>query len=324
MTRSAPTLAARTGGAGRDNGESRSVVASLDTVDKRFGSGGSTIDAVRGVSLELRRGEVVGFLGANGAGKSTTMKMLAGTLSPTSGRIRVVGGDPRRPETRRSIGYLPGDLSLPPSWTGHRALQLLAGLRGSGADWRPWCERLDYDPTRRIGTLSTGNRRKLGVIQAFMCQPDVLLLDEPTSGLDPFLQRTFDELVDEARGRGAAVLLSSHVLPEVERSADRIAVIRRGRLVRVDTLDALRTSTEQRIVFALATPINEDVLEDARRIDAVDTVEGDPSGRRVTVTITGPVQPVLDVLSVAGIERILSLTAGLDGLLDIEPQGAHA
>jgi ABC-2 type transport system ATP-binding protein len=295
------------------------VVASLESVGKRFGSGSATIDAVSAVDLELCRGEVVGFLGANGAGKSTTMKMLAGTLTPTSGRVRVLGGDPRSPETRRSIGYLPGDLVLPASWTGERALRLFAGLRSANIDWQPWCDRLVYDPTRRIGTLSTGNRRKLGVIQAFMSLPDVLLLDEPTSGLDPFLQRTFDELVDEARQRGAAVLLSSHVLPEVERSADRVAVIRRGQLVRVGTLDELRRSTEQRLEFFTATSVTAETRATLSRIAVA--VEADPGGRRLTVTVAGPVQPVLDALASAGIERIIPRSAGLERLLDTEPEG---
>lgn len=299
--------------------ETHSVVASLESVGKRFESGTTTIDAVSAVDLDLRRGEVLGFLGANGAGKSTTMKMLAGTLTPTSGRVRVLGGDPRSPETRRSIGYLPGDLALPPSWTGEQALRLFAGLRSMSIDWKPWCDRLAYDPTRRIGTLSTGNRRKLGVIQAFMSLPDVLLLDEPTSGLDPFLQRTFDELVDEARQRGAAVLLSSHVLPEVERSADRIAVIQRGRLARVGTLVELRRSTAQRLEFCTATSVAADARETLSRI--TDAVEADPGGRRLTVTVSGPVQPVLDALAPAGVERIISRSADLEGLLDAEQEG---
>jgi ABC-2 type transport system ATP-binding protein len=319
MTRSAQQLDARTADSGRGHHEPQPVVASLESVSKRFGSGTSATDAVRAVSLNLRRGEVVGFLGANGAGKSTTMKMLAGTLTPSSGRVRVLGGDPRAPETRRSIGYLPGDLDLPASWTGQQALRLFAGLRGLAVDWQPWCDRLNYDPTRRIGALSTGNRRKLGVIQAFMSHPEVLLLDEPTSGLDPFLQRTFDELVDEARGRGAAVLLSSHVLPEVERSADRIAVIRHGQLVRVDTLDELRRTTQQRLEFVTATPVATEVFEDLRRV--ADAVDNDPSGRHLTVTITGPVQPALTILAVAGIERITPRTAGLERLLDTEQEG---
>jgi ABC-2 type transport system ATP-binding protein len=303
-----------------ERSESRSIRASLESVSKRFRTRTSTIDAVDDLTLELRSGEVVGFLGANGAGKSTTMKMLAGTLTPTAGRVRVLGGDPRSPATRRSIGYLPGDLVLPPSWTGERALRLFAGLRGAGVDWTPWCDRLEYDPTRPIGALSTGNRRKLGVVQAFMSNPDLLLLDEPTSGLDPVLQRTFDELVAEARHRGAAVLLSSHVLPEVERSADRIAVIENGRLVRVATLEELRRGTEQRLEFVTTAPIAPALFEEVRRV--ADAVEGDPSGRRLIVTVTGAVQPVLDILAIAGVDRIISHTAGLERLMHAETKGS--
>lgn len=310
-----PTLARETGPTHRGDG----AAASVDAVGKRFGSGSATIRAVEAVSLELRPGEVVGFLGGNGAGKSTTMKMLAGLLSPTSGRVRVLGQDPRTPSTRRAIGYLPGDLLLPPSWTGVRALELFAGLRGTNGDWRPWCERLEYDPTRRIGTLSTGNRRKLGVIQAFMFHPDVLLLDEPTLGLDPFLQRTFDELVAEARARGAAVLLSSHVLPEVERSADRIAVIEQGRLVRTGTLDELRRNSGQRLEILTSRTISADAHQ--RLLGVVDAVDADPNHRRVTVTTGGPIQPALDVLADAGIDRIISRSGGLDRLLHTEPKG---
>jgi ABC-2 type transport system ATP-binding protein len=319
MTRPSQAIALR--GGVPDDRDTRSVAVSLESIGKRFTSATSTTDAVQNVSLELCRGEVVGFLGANGAGKSTTMKLLAGALTPTSGRVRVLGGDPRSPATRRSIGYLPGDLELPGSWTGEQALRLFAGLRSTAVDWRPWCERLAYDPTRRIGTLSTGNRRKLGVIQAFMSEPEVLLLDEPTSGLDPFVQRTFDELVDEARRRGAAVLLSSHVLPEVERSADRVAVIRRGRLVRVGTLDELHRSTQQRLEFHTAAPLDAAGRAALRRV--AEAVESDPSGRCLTVTVTGPVQPVLDALSVVGVERIVPRAAGLERLLDHEPEGTH-
>ncbi len=205
---------------------------------KHFGA----LRAVDDVNLVIERGEVFGYLGPNGAGKTTTVRLLLDFLRPTAGRAVVLGGSGADPEIRRRIGYLPGDLHLDPDYTGAEVLGLFGRLRG-GVD-QSWVdtllERFNLDPSRRVGQLSTGNRRKVGVVQAFMSRPELLLLDEPTSGLDPLLQHEFNALVREVVADGATVLLSSHVLPEVEALAGRVGIVRRGRLVAVAGVEELR------------------------------------------------------------------------------------
>jgi ABC-2 type transport system ATP-binding protein len=185
-----------------------------ERVTKRF----ATVTAVSGLSLQVRAGQVVGFLGPNGAGKTTTMRMLTGALRPTSGACGVLGGSLARDVTlRRRVGYLPGDLRLDPAMTGAQVLAWFGRLRGGldAARVDNLAHRLGLDLSRPFGTLSKGNRQKVGIIQALAHDPDVLILDEPTTGLDPLVQREFLALVRAAAGRGAAVLFSSHVLPEV-------------------------------------------------------------------------------------------------------------
>ena len=179
--------------------------------------GRSRSRGIVGLDLEVRTGEVFGFLGPNGAGKTTTIRVLLDLIRPTSGRALVLGRDSRR-ETlaiQARSGYLPGELSLYPNLTGRETLRYLANLRG-GVDWdyvAELTERLDCDLERKVADLSTGNKRKIGLIQAFMHRPELLILDEPTSGLDPLVQHEFYHLLDEARDAGQTVFLSSHVLP---------------------------------------------------------------------------------------------------------------
>ncbi len=187
----------------------------------------------RRLDLEVRTGEVFGFLGPNGAGKTTTIRLLLDLIRPTAGRALVLGRDSHRDTLaiQARSGYLPGELSLYPNLTGRETLRYLANLRG-GADWdrvTELCDRLDCDLGRKVADLSTGNKRKLGLVQAFMHRPELLILDEPTSGLDPLVQHEFYALVDGARDAGQTVFLSSHVLPEVQRVCDRVAFIREGR-----------------------------------------------------------------------------------------------
>ena len=184
---------------------------------KDFGHGRGLFE----LDLEVRRGEILGFLGPNGAGKSTTMRLLLDLIKPTSGTATLLGLDSRTGslEIRRRVGFLPGDLALYPALTGEAMLEYLADLRG-GTDRRvrdELAERFDADLGRRIRELSTGNRQKLGLIQAFMHEPELLILDEPIAGLDPLVQRSFHALLHEVAGQGRTVLLSSHTLSEVER-----------------------------------------------------------------------------------------------------------
>jgi beta-exotoxin I transport system ATP-binding protein len=219
----------------------------ITRLTKNYGQGHGLFD----LDLDVQRGEILGFLGPNGAGKSTTMRLLLDLIKPTSGSATLLGLDSRADslEIRRRVGFLPGELDLYPMLTGAAMLDYLAELRG-GVDRGvrdALAERFDADLGRRIRELSTGNRQKLGLIQAFMHEPELLILDEPIAGLDPLVQQSFHALLREVAAQGRTVFLSSHTLSEVERVADRVAMLRRGRLVVVDSLEDLREVAVQRL-----------------------------------------------------------------------------
>jgi len=200
--------------------------------------------ALRGIDLDVPAGTVFGYLGPNGAGKTTTIRLLTGLMRPTAGRAEVFGLDTVRDRERvqRRIGYLPGDFVAYPKMTGEQYLRYLANLRG-GIGWAAadaLAKRLDLDLGVRIGALSHGNKQKVGIVQAFMHEPDLLVLDEPTSGLDPLMQREFLAMVREAREQGRTVFLSSHVLSEVEAVADTVGMLLAGRLVVVESVHGLK------------------------------------------------------------------------------------
>jgi ABC-2 type transport system ATP-binding protein len=209
------------------------------------------VRALDGVDLEMRAGEVFGFIGPNGAGKSTTIRILLDLLRPSAGTVRVLGVDPHAggPALRARLGYLPGELTLEGTATARQLLGHLAQVRGGrGADRiEPLAQRFLLDLDRPVRTLSKGNKQKVGVIQALMHRPELALLDEPTSGLDPLLQQEFLTLVREERAAGTSVFLSSHVLSEVEGVADRVALVRDGRIAIVDDVAALRAAAGQRL-----------------------------------------------------------------------------
>ena len=217
------------------------------------------VRALAGVDLEITRGEVFGFLGPNGAGKSTTIRILLNLLRPTSGTAEVFGAAPSEagPQLRARIGYLPGELAMAGGRTAGALLDALADLRGGAGREQvaPLAERFGLDLDRPIRGLSKGNKQKVGVVQAVMHRPELLILDEPTSGLDPLLQREFLDLVLESRDAGATVFMSSHVLHEVEAVADRVAIIRRGRIVDVDDIAVLRRNAGQRVRFDFAEAV---------------------------------------------------------------------
>ncbi|RLK12073.1 ABC-2 type transport system ATP-binding protein [Micromonospora sp. M71_S20] len=212
-----------------------------------------------GLDLRVERGEVYGFLGPNGAGKSTTIRLLLDLIRPTSGRVSVLGADPRRDGValRRRIGYLAGDFVVDGRQSARELLTYLGNLRGGvpGARIDELAARLDLDLGRRIRGLSKGNRQKVGVVQAFMHEPELLILDEPTSGLDPFLQQEFLSMVREARADGRTVFMSSHVMSEVQQTADRVGIIREGRLVTVARVEELRERAVRRVEVTFAEPV---------------------------------------------------------------------
>jgi ABC-2 type transport system ATP-binding protein len=219
------------------------------------------------VDLELRveRGEVFGYLGPNGAGKSTTIRLLLDLIRPTNGRASILGHDTRAAsvEARRGVGYLPGDLRLADRLTGREQLDSLARLRGAAdqATRQGLVERFECVLDRPIKELSKGNRQKLGIVQAFMHRPDVLILDEPTGGLDPLNQGEFRRLVRETADEGRTVFLSSHSLDEVQHTADRVGVIRAGRLVDVDAVESLRERSPRHVTIRFGAPVDADAFE---------------------------------------------------------------
>jgi ABC-2 type transport system ATP-binding protein len=230
------------------------------------------VHALDGLDLEVRVGEVYGFLGPNGSGKTTTIRLLLDLIRPTGGSATVLGLDPRRDglALRRRVGYLGGEFVVEGRQTSAELLRYLGNLRGGVAPSRidELTERFGLDPSRRISTLSRGNRQKIGVVQAFMHDPELLILDEPTSGLDPVLQHEFASLVGEAASDGRTVFMSSHVMSEVQRVADRVGIIHRGRLTTVEGIDELqrRASRRVEIVFDAGTGV------DAATFEAIDEV----------------------------------------------------
>jgi ABC-2 type transport system ATP-binding protein len=276
---------------------------------KRFGK----LTAVDGLTLEVAPGDVVGFLGPNGAGKTTTIRMLMGFLRPSSGTAVVLGAPAGAVAVRGRVGYLPGDLRVDPTLTGRQLFAWYAQLRGRHDHRRredELCERLGLDPSRAFGTLSKGNRQKVGIVQAFCHDPHLLILDEPTTGLDPLVQREFLALVVQAAGRGAAVLFSSHVLPEVERAATRIAIVRQGRLVTVSPVEALLDTARRRLELRYSAPIAAGVFTGVPGVAHVDV-----DGPMVTLTIDGPVGPAMRVAADAG--TLLRVAPAGDDLEDL-------
>ncbi|MFH9352820.1 ABC transporter ATP-binding protein [Kitasatospora sp. NPDC017646] len=210
------------------------------------------------LDLTVRRGEIFGFLGPNGAGKTTTIRCLVGLLRPSAGRIRLLGLDPTADHRRLAprLGYLPGELRLYPELTGTQSLQLLGDLQGAATPRRAeLCERLGLtgaDLGRPVREYSRGMKQKLGLVQALQHDPELVVLDEPTEGLDPLVQEVFFALLEEAAHAGRTVLLSSHVLPEVQRACGRVALVRAGRLVAVRAVSTLRQERARRVRLALA------------------------------------------------------------------------
>ena len=206
---------------------------------------------IEDVDLEVRRGEVFGYLGPNGAGKTTTIRTLLDFIRPTRGSATVFDLDTRQNsvEIHRRVGYLNGELALYNDMTGEDLLKYLGNLRG-GLDWkyvRELAARFECDLPRRIQGLSLGNKQKLGLLQAFMHKPELLILDEPTNGLDPLMQHQFYDLLNETKKEGRTVFLSSHILPEVEKVCDRVGIIRQGRLVTVETIEKLKSHSVRQL-----------------------------------------------------------------------------
>jgi ABC-2 type transport system ATP-binding protein len=231
-----------------------SLAIQLNDLVKTFGA----VRALDGLDLEVRVGEVHGFLGPNGAGKSTTMRVLLGLLRRDSGSALMLGGDPWKDAAalHRRIAYVPGDVSLWPNLTGGEVIDMLGRMRG-GLDEKKRAdliERFELDPSKKARTYSKGNRQKVAVVAAFASNVELYLLDEPSSGLDPLMEAQFQRCVDEAKGQGATVLLSSHILAEAEALSDRISIIRNGMVVQSGTLAELRHLTRTTMSAETVSP----------------------------------------------------------------------
>lgn len=269
--------------------------------------------ALDGVDLRVPQGVVFGYLGPNGAGKSTTIRAITGLIRATSGRVDVLGHDVARDRdaAQRLIGYLPGDFVAYPDLTAAEYLHHLTSLRGgAGASAiSVLAERLALPLDRRFGSLSHGNRQKVGIVQAFMHDPPLLVLDEPSTGLDPLGQREFLTMVREARDQGRTVFLSSHVLSEVEAVADMVGVLRNGRLILTDTLSSLQRQALRRIdlVFGGAPPV--EALRHARGVREVVL-----TGSMAHVRVEGSVAELLRVAAPYGVENVLTHEADLGDL----------
>jgi ABC-2 type transport system ATP-binding protein len=227
-------------------------VIRTEQLTKTYGSHRGIID----IDLQVEEGEAFGFLGPNGAGKTTTIRTLLDHIRPTSGRATIFGIDTTADPIaiHRRLGYLPGEFALYDKLTGGQTIEYFANLRG-GVDkayQQGLIDRLDLDASRKFKEYSKGNKQKVGLVVALQHRPDLLLLDEPTSGLDPLVQQTFYEVIREAKAEGRTVFLSSHILSEVEKTADRVAIIRDGRLVKVDRVEALRDLAHHQVELRFA------------------------------------------------------------------------
>lgn len=276
-----------------------SPVIECKSVTKSYGSGRGVFD----LDLDVRRGEVFGFIGPNGAGKTTTIRLLMDLVRPDRGSIRIDGLDAHRDSLaiKRRVGYLPGELAQFPGVRAAYVIGLLAGLRGGVKEQSiaGLAKRFDIDLRRKYEELSHGNKQKVALIQAFMHEPQLLILDEPTLGLDPLMQREFRTLVRESAAAGITVFLSSHVLSEVEQICDRVALISRGRLVRVGSLAELRTVRAHRV---------EARFEGELRAEEVGSLPGISAAavddHHFTCTVQGSIAPLLHRLEEAGVTEL--------------------
>ncbi len=286
--------------------------AAIETfaLTKRYG----TTTAVAGLNLRIEHGQVFGFLGPNGAGKSTTIRMLMALQRPTHGRATVLGLDvagASSMEIHRRTGYLPGDLELFPRLTGRQHIAWFARARGLDdiSPAQQLTDRFQVVTDRPVHELSKGNRQKIGLVLAFMHRPELLILDEPTSGLDPLMQHEFENLLRDTTAEGHTVFLSSHELDEVQRIANRIAIIKEGRIVAEDTVDGLRRSAPKTVEVRFRHPVDSCKLS---AVAGVNVTAAD--GPHVTLGVTGEIGPVLKVIASLDPVDLTARPAGLDEL----------
>ena len=285
----------------------------LRQLTKRYGTRRGVLD----LDLTVAEGEIFGFLGPNGAGKTTTIRVLMGLIRPSAGEARVFGRDCWRQSTevKALVGFLPGDVHLQEQLSGRDVLAFFAAFRGGGDLTRGFklAADLDLDLDVRVKHLSKGNRQKLAVVQALMHDAPLIILDEPSSGLDPLMQATLLQLLREEQSRGRTVFLSSHVLPEVEQVAERVAIIREGRLVAVEDVARLKALREREMLVLLAEPVPA-APERLAALPGVRVLSVDPAGRQLRLAVRGAPGPLLRLLSELPVE---DLTAGPPDLEEV-------
>lgn len=283
------------------------IAVSLRGLTKHYGKSRGIED----ITFDVHRGEVFGFLGPNGSGKTTALRTLVGLIHATRGSAQILGLDALSPNPtlRENVGYLPGSLGLYSSMTGRAFLRFLANVRRKDCSSaiEQLARRLKVDLDRRIQDLSKGNRQKIGVIQAFMHSPQVLLLDEPTSGLDPLVQHEFESLLDESKSRGAAIILSSHVLSEVEHLADRVAIINEGSLLVVASVNTLKEHALRSVDLHFTSPPPEN---DFRNLPGVRDVSR--HGNMLTCSVLGSEHELLVAAVRHGVVTVTTREPSLD------------
>jgi ABC-2 type transport system ATP-binding protein len=264
------------------------AIIEIEKLTKSYGKSRGIID----LDLVVEQGEIFGFLGPNGAGKTTTIRTMLDLIRPTSGRVRVFGVESSADPVaiHRRVGYIPGEFTLYDRLTGRQTLEYFANLRG-GVDpayQASLVERFELDVSRRFREYSKGNKQKVGVVIALQHRPELLVLDEPTSGLDPLVQQTFFTTLRETVADGATVFLSSHILSEVEKSCDRVAIIREGRLAKLDTVDGLRDLAHHQVELRFAGSVPTAAFE---ALPGVSDLVADDHVLRMRVA--GPITPVV-------------------------------
>lgn len=274
------------------------TAVSARSLTKRFGRR----EVLHGVDFDIPAGSVFGVIGPNGAGKTTTMRCLLDIIRPSGGKVTVLGKDPRAggPDLRRRIGYLPGELFLEGRVTGRKLLAHYQAISGPVPPGRidELAERLNLDLDRHTRKLSKGNKQKLGLVQAFMHEPELLVLDEPTSGLDPLVQQEFHAMLREARHRGQTVFLSSHVLSEVQQTADTVAILRDGRIIAVESVSGLREGAVRRVRLTASGIAAHDavaLLAGVPGVGQVEVLEAD-GGVTLSAVLEGNIQPLVHAL----------------------------
>lgn len=293
--------------------ESEAVVA-VSGLRKRFGR----TQVLDGLDLTVEKGSVAGFLGPNGAGKSTTIRVLLGTYRRDGGSVSVLGGDPVRDAVaiHRRIAYVPGDVNLWPQMTGGECIDALLALRGATprpADRAAMIDRFDLDPTKRISAYSKGNRQKVVLVAAFASRADLLILDEPTSGLDPLMEDVFGRCVREAAEAGTSVLLSSHILGEVERLCDTVTIIRVGRTVESGTLAQMRHLTRTRVTAEVVG--STDGLAELPGVADLETTPSTTDGTAVTLSVApAGLSALLTALGTRGVRSLQIAPPSLEEL----------